>query len=63
MGAEKEGDNFVTAGGRVLGVTATGSDLKQALDRCYAAAEKIEFEGCHYRRDIGARGLRKTYTG
>ncbi len=61
-GTSKKGDKFVTAGGRVLGVTATGDDLKQTLDRCYQAAGKIQFEGCHYRRDIGARGLRKTST-
>lgn len=58
-GTKREGDGFVTAGGRVLGVTARGKDLKQALDLCYEAAGRIQFEGCHYRTDIGARGLRK----
>jgi len=48
-----------TAGGRVLGVTARGSDLKTALDRVYAATAKIGFEGAHYRKDIGAKGLKK----
>jgi phosphoribosylamine--glycine ligase len=62
-GTKKEGDEFVTAGGRVLGVTATGNDLQQALDRCYEAAGIIQFEGCHYRRDIGARGLKKVQAG
>jgi phosphoribosylamine--glycine ligase len=42
-----------TAGGRVLGVTATGPTLAQALERCYAAAAKISWDGMHYRRDIG----------
>jgi phosphoribosylamine--glycine ligase len=46
-----------TAGGRVLGVTASGSDLAQAIARAYAAAEHITFEGLHYRRDIGRKGL------
>ncbi len=48
-----------TAGGRVLGVTATGPDLKTSIDRAYAAVHQIHFEGMHYRRDIGARGLRR----
>lgn len=46
--------NYVTAGGRVLGVTATGPDLKAALAEAYAAVEKIEFDGMQYRRDIGS---------
>jgi phosphoribosylamine--glycine ligase len=48
-----------TAGGRVLGVTATGADLPGAIERAYAAVNKIHFEGMHYRRDIGAKGLRR----
>ncbi len=48
-----------TAGGRVLGVTASGDDLAGAIDRVYAAAAKIEFQGMHYRRDIGRKGLRR----
>jgi len=48
-----------TAGGRVLGVTATGADLPGAIERAYAAVGKIHFEGMHYRRDIGAKGLRR----
>jgi phosphoribosylamine--glycine ligase len=50
---------IVTAGGRVLGVTATGATLKGALDGAYAAIEKIQFEGMYYRRDIGHRALQK----
>jgi len=46
-----------TAGGRVLGVTAGGSDLKSAIAAAYHAAGKIRFEGMHYRRDIGRKGL------
>lgn len=48
----------VTSGGRVLGVTALGSDLQQARDRAYAAVDRICFEGLHVRRDIAAKGLR-----
>jgi len=48
-------NGFVTAGGRVLGVTAVGGKLKDALDKAYAAAAKISFEGGHYRTDIGRR--------
>lgn len=44
---------FVTAGGRVLGVTAVGDSLAEALDRAYAAVEKISWKGMQYRRDIG----------
>ena len=47
-----QGD-FVTAGGRVLGVTATGDSLTTALERCYDAVGQISWEGMQYRRDIG----------
>ncbi|MHB8996943.1 MAG: phosphoribosylamine--glycine ligase [Armatimonadota bacterium] len=47
----------VTAGGRVLGVTAWGDTFREARDRGYAAVEKISFEGMYYRRDIGWRAL------
>jgi phosphoribosylamine--glycine ligase len=45
-------NQVVTAGGRVLAVTALGSTIADARDRAYAAASRIQFEGCHYRRDI-----------
>jgi phosphoribosylamine--glycine ligase len=45
--------HYVTAGGRVLGITAEGATLEQARDRCYGAIEKIAWEGMQYRRDIG----------
>jgi phosphoribosylamine---glycine ligase len=48
---------LVTNGGRVLGVTAMAEDLPAAIERAYAAVDKIRFEGMHYRRDIGAKGL------
>ncbi|HYF92754.1 MAG TPA: phosphoribosylamine--glycine ligase [Symbiobacteriaceae bacterium] len=50
---------LVTSGGRVLGVMATGNDLKEALSRAYAGVEAIRFEGKQYRRDIGWRALLK----
>jgi phosphoribosylamine---glycine ligase len=55
--AERDG-KLVTAGGRVLGVTATAADLKTALARAYAAVADVGFEGMQYRRDIGRKGLR-----
>jgi phosphoribosylamine--glycine ligase len=48
-----------TAGGRVLGVTASGPDLAAAAANAYTAVEKIHFEGMHYRRDIARKGLRR----
>ena len=49
---------LVTSGGRVLGVTALGSDLSEALEKSYNAVEKIGFDGAHYRKDIGQRALK-----
>ena len=46
---------YVTAGGRVLGVTALGGSLKAAVDSAYAAARKIHFDGAHMRSDIGSK--------
>ena len=51
---------YYTAGGRVLNVTARGGSLAEALDRAYAAAELITFEGKDYRTDIGKKGLART---
>ncbi|HEX8367042.1 MAG TPA: phosphoribosylamine--glycine ligase [Pyrinomonadaceae bacterium] len=51
--AKNENDEFVTAGGRVLGVTATGNDLNEALKRTYETVEKISWNGMQFRRDIG----------
>ena len=52
-GTKRAGDKLVTNGGRVLGVTATAETLDAALEKAYAAVEKIHFDGAHYRRDIG----------
>lgn len=57
-GTKEEGGRILTAGGRVLGVTALGGDLGQARDRAYSAVSKIVWPGACYRRDIGAKGLK-----
>lgn len=54
--AIKEG-KLVTSGGRVLGVTALGDTLENALEKSYAAVDKIKFDGAHFRKDIGKRAL------
>jgi len=51
-GTKIANDDVLTAGGRVLAVTALGSDLTAARSRAYEAVSLIQFEGCHYRRDI-----------
>ena len=56
-GTRREGDHIVTSGGRVLNVTALGSDLPGAVRRAYEAVERIRFEKAHYRTDIAARAL------
>ena len=52
-GTKRVGETLVTSGGRVLGVTATGRGLAEALDRAYQGVGKIQFGGMHYRLDIG----------
>ncbi len=49
----------VTSGGRVLGVTALGADIQDAMGRAYGAVERIRWDGMHYRTDIGKKALRK----
>ena len=56
-GTKLQGNELVTSGGRVLGVTALGDTLENALKKSYEAVGKIHFEGAHYRRDIGKRAL------
>ena len=51
--ARSPAGDWLTAGGRVLGLTATGATLPEALRRCYAAAALVRWDGLHYRRDIG----------
>lgn len=56
-GTARAGNEIVTSGGRVLGVTALGKDLKSAQAAAYAAVEGIQFEGAQFRRDIGAKAF------
>ncbi len=56
--AQKDG-RLVTGGGRVLGVTAIGDDIRAAIERGYRAAGKISWEGAYYRKDIGRRALER----
>ena len=62
-GTRRDGEKIVTSGGRVLGVTATGSTTQAALQKAYEAAGKISFEGMHYRRDIGRHGRQSLAAG
>ena len=56
-GTKKDEDgDFITSGGRVLGVTAFGADSAEALDKAYRAVEQIKWKGMHYRKDIGLTG-------
>lgn len=57
-GTKNLGEQIVTAGGRVLGVTALGEDIEQARKRAYQGVEKISFIGAHYRQDIGYKALK-----
>ena len=56
-GTARSGGVSVTAGGRVMGVQALGSDIREAIARAYAAVERVSFEGVHFRRDIGRKAI------
>ena len=58
-GTAKQNAQFVTNGGRVLGVTAIDSDIKQAVHKAYRAVWEISFKGMHYRKDIAHRAMKK----
>ncbi len=58
-GTKKEKAKFLTAGGRVLGVTGTGNTLAQAIEITYGAIQELSFEAMHYRTDIGQKGLQR----
>ena len=58
-GSARVGNQTVTAGGRVLGVTAVGASLEEALNRAYQGLTEIQFEGMYFRNDIGHRALGK----
>ena len=57
-GAKRDGEKLLSAGGRVLGVTAVADTLAEAIDFAYARVEKVEFANGYCRRDIGARALK-----
>ncbi|HEY1768521.1 MAG TPA: phosphoribosylamine--glycine ligase [Terracidiphilus sp.] len=58
-GSAQVGPRLLTSGGRVLGVTAAGGSLEEALARAYQAMAEIQYEGIYYRHDIGHRGLKR----
>ena len=58
-GTKLTGNELVTSGGRVLGVTARGASLAEAIQNTYADVRPIRFEGMHYRTDIGRKGLKR----
>ncbi len=57
-GTKADGDEIKTAGGRVIGVTATAADLESALEKAYKGVNLIDFKDMHYRKDIGQRALK-----
>lgn len=57
-GTKSENGKIVTAGGRVLGVTATGVGLKDTIEKAYNEVKLISFDGAYYRKDIGTKGLK-----
>ncbi len=57
------GGQWLTAGGRVLGITSTGETLDHALRRCYAAVKEIHWDGMHFRRDIGKARMKSKDEG
>ncbi|MGE5816653.1 MAG: phosphoribosylamine--glycine ligase [Deltaproteobacteria bacterium] len=58
-GTSKKNDLWLTSGGRVLGVTARGSDIAEAVREAYHGVKKISWDGMHYRTDIGHRALKQ----
>jgi phosphoribosylamine---glycine ligase len=58
-GTKSENNVVVTAGGRVLGVTASGATLDLAIQNAYDDVRQIHFDGMHYRKDIGQKGLKR----
>jgi phosphoribosylamine---glycine ligase len=62
-GTATNDQGFVTSGGRVLGVTAKGADIKQAVELAYRAVRRISWEGVQYRKDIGRRALLRLERG
>ena len=54
-GTKRQDSKFLTAGGRVLGITGLGQNLSQALEKAYGAVKEITFPKAHYRTDIGKK--------
>ncbi len=54
-GTKRDGEKILTAGGRVLGITAVGENLDAAIKRAYEGVGMVSFENCHYRKDIGIK--------
>jgi phosphoribosylamine--glycine ligase len=59
-GTKQTPHGLTTSGGRVLGVTASGPDLRSAISGVYEAVSQVRFDGMHYRKDIGAKGSRRS---
>jgi phosphoribosylamine--glycine ligase len=62
-GTALRGDQLVTNGGRILNVTGLGGTLGEARERAYAAVDRIQFEGAHYRRDIALAAAQEVHVG
>ncbi|SDP09603.1 phosphoribosylamine--glycine ligase [Desulforhopalus singaporensis] len=62
-GTAKQDDKVVSAGGRVLGITAVGTTLQEAINKAYEGVEAISWNNCYFRRDIGAKALKRTGGG
>ena len=58
-GTRANGSQIVTDGGRVLTIAGTGKTIAEARSKVYGNAPRIRFDGCHYRRDIAAREVRR----
>ncbi len=61
-GTSRESRNLVNSGGRVLGVTAVGKNLQDAIDKAYSAVDKIHWSKCFYRKDIGRKAVQRKKT-
>lgn len=57
-GTEIKGNKVITCGGRILGITALGSTIKEAIENVYLRVKSVDFKGAHYREDIGKKALR-----
>ncbi|MEX0646577.1 MAG: phosphoribosylamine--glycine ligase [Balneolaceae bacterium] len=58
-GTQEQNGHILTSGGRVINVVGTGKTLQEAISHVYKNVEKITFEGCYYRKDIGFKGLKR----